>query len=64
VHSVRRQGSSSKPPDEGGKSLPLRWALIISIAAGVGFAVAGASGSTEAFTVGFGVVGLLHVILP
>ncbi len=65
MHSLRRRTDQpkSKPFRSSATKLPLRWAVILMAAAGVGFSVARAAGIVAGITAAVAVAGLLHEIL-
>jgi hypothetical protein len=64
MESVRPGRCKAKPVRSGPtRRLPLRWAVILVAATGVGTAVGFAAGIVGGVTVGVAVTGLLHKIL-
>jgi hypothetical protein len=65
MHSVRRRPPKStvERRRNGGTPLPLRWAVIITAAGAVGFAINNVAGPVAAVTAGATVAGLLHEVL-
>lgn len=63
---MRRQQRQQEPPADPQRdgSLPLRWAFIIMASLGAALAVVAIASVVPGVTIGLGVAGLLHKVLP
>ncbi len=58
------EGSTETTEADGAAGLPLRWVVILAVAAAIGIAVGAAAGVSAGVMTGFTVAGFLHLAVP